>query len=115
MNATNINNAAINLLRNAHRLGGIVRKEWFVYGDAEYDQIPFAISLGLRQYLAKSTILVYAYLEFMFFADTLSLRSTGLATLEKDEGGYVFALTDKGRCIWRGSGRMGHCHEPDRL
>ncbi len=79
-----------------------------------YDQIPFAISLGLRQYLAKDTILVYAYPEFMFFAGTLSMCSTGLATLEKDEHGYSFVLTEKGKTTWTASKRTEEHHEHHR-
>jgi hypothetical protein len=78
-------------------MGGFMRREWFVQGDAFYDRAPLAVGVGLRKYQSSVPMPVYSYLDFLFFAASLSNESTGLGDLKEDEEGFIFALTDEGK------------------
>jgi hypothetical protein len=97
LSRTNIEDAALHLLHCAYRMDGVMKRDWFVRGDAFYDQAPLAESYGLRKYLSRSHVLVYSDLEFLFFAGSLAHQSRGLGELKEDDEGFFFALTDAGK------------------
>ena len=97
LSRTNIEDAKLHLLHCSYRMGGVMRRNWFVRGDAFYDQAPLAVSYGLRKYLSGSDVLVHSYLDFLFFAGSLAHQSRGLGELKEDEEDFYFVLTEAGR------------------
>ena len=80
----------------ARKRASMELRDW-VYGDALYDQIPFAIYCGLASHLAQRPIITWFYLRFVFFAAMDSLEERGLAVLEKKGNKYACVLTEEGR------------------
>jgi hypothetical protein len=102
---TDAENGAMHLLTDALFNQGIMRLEWWVKADCWYDKVDRARELGLTKGLSNNILIVYAYLNFIFFHAAALLEGRENGTLKEDEAGFLFELSDRGRLIaenvWR--------------
>jgi hypothetical protein len=96
---TDAENGANYLLTDALFNQGIMRLEWWVKADCWYDKVERARALGLTKGLSTNILIVYAYLNFIFFHAAALLESRENGALKEDETGFYFELSDKGRQI----------------
>jgi hypothetical protein len=95
---TNVRDASIDLVKCARLNEGRMRCAWWVKEDTWYDATERAIRLGLQKSLAHHMLLVHGYLNYLFFAASLSLEAARLGALMKDVQGFYFELSEEG---WR--------------
>ena len=96
---TDAENGAMYLLTDALFNQGIMRLEWWVKHDTWYDKVDRARELGLTKGLSNNILIVYAYLNFIFFHAAALLEGRENGALKEDKVGFFFELSDRGRQI----------------
>jgi hypothetical protein len=96
---TDAENGAMYLLTDALFNEGIMRLEWWVKADCWYDKVDRARELGLTKGLSNNILIVYAYMNFIFFHAAALLEGRENGALKEDEMGLYFELSDLGRQI----------------